>query len=83
MAGRPVGGGKKRFFYKKKKFCRFCSEGIEVIDYKNTNFLKSFLHEGSMIAPRRTTGTCAKHQRKLTTAIKRARAMALLPYVAE
>lgn len=82
MAGRP-GGGKKRFFYKKKKYCRFCAENIEVIDYKNTNMLKSYLLEGAMIAPRRTTGTCAKHQRKLTTAIKRARAMALLPYVAE
>ena len=83
MSERPKGGYKKKFFFRKKKYCKFCAEGIDVIDYKNVNLLKGYLFEGSLIAPRRATGTCAKHQRKLQTAIKRARVMALLPYVAE
>ena len=74
---------KRRFFFRKKKFCKFCAEGVEVIDYKNVNLLRGYLFEGAIIAPRRATGTCAKHQRKLQTAIKRARVMALIPYVAE
>ncbi len=76
-------GGKRNFFYKKKKYCKFCAGNIDVIDYKDINLLRNYLLEGSMIAPRRATGTCAKHQRKLQTAIKRARVMALLPYVSE
>jgi small subunit ribosomal protein S18 len=76
-------GGKRNFFYKKKKYCKFCAGNIDVIDYKDTNLLRNYVLEGSMIAPSRATGTCAKHQRKLQTAIKRARVMALLPYVSE
>lgn len=77
------GGGKRNFFYKKKKYCKFCAGNIDVIDYKDVNLMRNYVLEGSMIAPRRATGTCAKHQRKLQTAIKRARMMALLPYVSE
>ncbi len=63
----------------KKKVCRFCAEMIPV-DYKNTRVLKSFITERSKIVPARITGTCAAHQRQLTTAVKRARTLALLSY---
>ncbi len=76
-------GGKRNFYYKKKKYCKFCAGNIDVIDYKETNLIRNYVLEGSKIAPSRVTGTCAKHQRKLQTAIKRARVMALLPYVSE
>ena len=68
---------------KKKKYCRFKKSGIKYIDYKDPEFLKKFLNEQGKILPRRITGTCAKHQRELALAIKRARAICLLPYVAE
>ena len=68
---------------KRKKVCLFCVEKATVIDYKDTAKLRRFLSERGKILPRRTTGTCAAHQRHLTTAIKRARQIALLPYVAE
>ncbi len=74
---------RKRFFVKKKKYCSFCAKGIEVIDYKDVDTLKNYLLEGAMIKPRRATGTCPKHQRRLTRAIKRARTMALLPFVTQ
>ncbi len=64
----------------KKKVCRFCQEKIEKIDYKDVNTLKKFTSDRGKILPRRVTGTCAKHQRKLTTAIKSSRVVALLPY---
>lgn len=63
----------------KKKICRFCAEMIPV-DYKNTRVLKSFITERAKIVPARITGTCAAHQRQLTTAIKRARTLSLLSY---
>ncbi|MBR2909063.1 MAG: 30S ribosomal protein S18 [Clostridia bacterium] len=63
-----------------KKVCAFCNEKIEAIDYKDTARLKKYMTEKGKIIPRRTTGVCAKHQRELTNAIKRARVMALLPY---
>ena len=63
-----------------KKVCAFCAEKSEVIDYKNVAKLRKYMTEKGKIIPRRTTGVCAKHQRELTTAIKRARVMALLPY---
>lgn len=65
----------------KKKYCIFCSEKIEYIDYKNIERLKRFMTEKGKIIPRRISGNCARHQRQLSTAIKRARYMALLPYV--
>lgn len=68
---------------KKKKVCAFCTEKIVYIDYKDTSRLRRFISERSKILPRRITGNCAKHQRALTTAIKRARHIALIPYVSD
>ena len=68
---------------KRRKVCQFCVDKATYIDYKDTAKLKRFLSERSKILPRRTTGTCAIHQRELTTAIKRARQVALLPYVSD
>lgn len=67
----------------RKKVCAFCADKVEVIDYKDVAKLKKFLSERGKIIPRRVTGTCAHHQRKLTIAIKRARIIALLPYVSD
>ena len=68
---------------KRKKVCSFCVDKVEHIDYKDTAKLRRYLSERGKILPRRTTGTCAKHQRQLTIAIKRARHIALLPYIAD
>ncbi len=65
----------------RKKVCHFCVDRVEAIDYKDVARLRKFISERAKILPRRATGTCAAHQRELTTAIKRARQMALLPYV--
>lgn len=72
---------KMRMRRPKKKVCQFCLDKVEHIDYKDTAKLKRFVSERSKILPRRITGTCAKHQRQLTEAIKRARHIALMPYV--
>ena len=69
--------------HKRRKVCQFCVDKASFIDYKDTAKLRRFISERSKILPRRTTGTCAMHQRQLTTAIKRARQIALLPYVSE
>jgi small subunit ribosomal protein S18 len=74
------GKGAKVFF--KKKICKFCSQKMK-IDYKEADTLRRFITERGKILPRRITGTCAKHQRALALAIKQARSIALLPYVAE
>lgn len=68
---------------RKRRGCVFCLDKVEHIDYKDTKKLQKFLSERGKILPRRVTGTCAKHQRPLTTAVKRARAIALLPYSAD
>ncbi len=68
---------------KRKKVCQFCAEKIEHIDYKDTARLRKYVSERSKILPRRITGTCAKHQRQVTIAVKRARQIALLPYVSD
>ena len=68
---------------KKKKYCRFKKSGIKYIDYKDTDFLLKFLNEQGKILPRRLTGTSVKYQRKVSSAIKRARHLALLPYVTD
>ena len=68
---------------KRRKVCGFCVDKIDHIDYKDTGRLRRYLSERGKILPRRTTGTCARHQRQLTTAIKRARQIALLPYVTD
>ena len=67
----------------RRQVCHFCVDKSEFIDYKDTAKLKKFTSERSKILPRRTTGTCAYHQRQLTEAIKRARQVALLPYVTD
>ena len=68
---------------RRKKVCAFCTERDAVIDYKNAAQLRKFISERGKILPRRMTGTCAKHQRQLSTAIKRARPSALMPYVSD
>ena len=68
---------------RRKKVCVFCGEKNGTIDYKDTNKLKRYVSERGKILPRRITGTCAKHQRAVTGAIKRARHLALMPYTAE
>ena len=74
-------GGK--FRRSKRKVCAFCVEKAEAIDYKDVNKLRKYVTERGKILPRRVTGTCAKHQRELTKAIKLARNVALLPYTVE
>ena len=74
--GRPQRRGRK-------KVCSFCVDRVDHIDYKDINKLRKYISERSKIIPRRVTGTCAEHQRELTTAIKRARHLALLPYVSD
>ncbi|HLA27099.1 MAG TPA: 30S ribosomal protein S18 [Syntrophales bacterium] len=71
----------KKFFHK-RKFCKICNDSSLKIEYKQPGFLKDFLTERGKIMPRRITGSCAKHQRELSVAIKQARMIALLPYVA-
>ena len=79
MAYNRAGGPRKG----REKVCVFCVEKVDEIDYKDVTRLKRFVSERSKILPRRVTGTCAKHQRELTTAIKRARHLALLPYTSD
>jgi small subunit ribosomal protein S18 len=78
----PAGGGGRRKFISRRKVCVFCGEKVRLVDYKDSKRLQRFVSERGKILPRRRTGTCARHQRTLTTAIKRARHMALLPFVA-
>ena len=68
---------------RRRKVCHFCQNKIETIDFKETETLKRFVSDRGKILPRRVTGTCAKHQRMLATAIKRSRHMAFLPFVKE
>ena len=79
MADRPMNRGRKA----RKKVCGFCVDKVERIDYKDIARLRRYMSERGKILPRRVTGTCAKHQRDLTIAIKRARHLALLPYSAD
>ncbi|MBO4229790.1 MAG: 30S ribosomal protein S18 [Clostridia bacterium] len=74
---RPANRGKRR------KVCQFCAEKIDYVDYKDVNRLRKYISERAKILPRRITGTCAAHQRQLTDAIKRARIVALLPYISD
>lgn len=67
-------------FFRRRKFCRFTAEGITEIDYKDVDLLKGYITETGKIVPSRITGTSARYQRQLATAIKRARYLALLPY---
>ena len=72
-------GGQRRFF-SRPKFCQFCSDKEQTIDYKKSDLLKRFITDDGKIRPRRQTGNCAKHQREVAAAIKRARHIALLPF---
>lgn len=74
---------KRRGGMRRKKVCQFCADKTKPIDYKDVETLKKYITERGKILPKRITGTCAIHQRDLTIAIKRARIVALLPYVAE
>jgi small subunit ribosomal protein S18 len=92
-SGRPAGGGAgrggkeqgggKRYFFRRRKVCKFCADKIDYIDYKDIKLISQFVPERGKILPRRMFGTCAEHQRKLTAAIKRARHIALLPYMGD
>lgn len=73
----------QRRYRPRRRICNFCSNKVDDIDYKDINKLNKFVTEKGKILPRRITGNCAKHQRQLTRAIKRARQVALLPYNAE
>jgi small subunit ribosomal protein S18 len=73
----------KRYFFRRRKVCKFCADKIDYIDYKDIKLLGPFAPERGKILPRRMFGTCASHQRTLTLAIKRARSIALLPFAAE
>lgn len=79
-SGARKGKGRRRIFHR-RKVCRFCADTSLVIDYKDPRALRYFTTERGKIIPRRISGTCAKHQRALTQAIKRARTIAFLPYV--
>ncbi len=72
---------KRKNIYHRRKFCRFCADTSLIIDYKDIRPLKQFITERGKIMPKRISGTCAKHQRSLTEAIKRARIIVLLPFV--
>jgi len=76
-------GGKKKFFYRRKRVCKFCVEKIEYIDYKDLKMIQQFVPERGKILPRRISGTCALHQRKLQNAIKRARTIALISFATD
>jgi len=82
-AGGGQQGGKKKFFYRRKRVCKFCVEKIEYIDFKDVKMLQQFIPERGKILPRRISGTCALHQRKLQSAIKRARIAAMLPFATD
>ncbi len=81
---RPGGGGREggRKFFRRKKVCKFCTEKIDNINYKDVRLLSQFVAESGKIVPRRLTGVCTPHQRRLSEAIKQARNIALLPFAA-
>jgi small subunit ribosomal protein S18 len=83
---RPTGGDKaiggKKQYFRRKKVCRFCVEKVDDINYKELKMLNAFVSERGKIVPRRISGVCAPHQRRLTEAIKQARNIALLPFAA-
>ena len=81
--GKSKGRSFRKFVFRRRKVCKFCAEHIDFIDYKDYKTLGGYVKERGKILPRRISGTCATHQRKLTTAIKRARILALLPFTAD
>jgi len=86
MARRPApsgSGGRRRFLFRRKKYCKFCEAKSKWIDHKDLKTLQNYVPERSKILPRRISGNCAKHQRLLMQAIKRARMIALLPFTSD
>ncbi len=81
--GGEKGQGQRRTLFRRRKVCKFCADKIDDINYKDVKLLGPFVPERGKILPRRISGTCAMHQRKLQTAIKRARQIALVPYVTD
>ena len=83
--GRAGGGrrGRPRFLFRRRKYCKFCELKAQWIDYKDVKTLQNYTPERAKVLPRRISGTCAKHQRQLMQAIKRARMLALLPFSAD
>ena len=82
-AAAPAARAPRPMVRRRKKVCIFCADKIDFIDYKDSAKLRKFISERGKILPRRISGTCSKHQRELNTAIKRARQVALLPYVTD
>ena len=78
-----TGPGQRRSLFRRRKVCKFCADKIDDINYKDVKLLAPFVPERGKILPRRISGTCAMHQRKLQVAIKRARQIALIPYVTD
>jgi small subunit ribosomal protein S18 len=80
---RGAQGGQRRSLFRRRKVCKFCADKIDDINYKDVKLLASFVPERAKVLPRRISGTCALHQRKLRLAITRARVLALLPFLAD
>ena len=81
--GKGQAGGKRRFLFRRKKYCKFCESKAKWIDHKDLKTLQSYVPERAKILPRRISGTCSKHQRQLMQAIKRARMIAFLPFTSD
>jgi small subunit ribosomal protein S18 len=79
----PRGGGRRRFLFRRRKYCKFCEDKATWIDYKDIRTLQNYIPERAKVLPRRISGTCATHQRQLMRAIKRARMLALIPFTAD
>jgi small subunit ribosomal protein S18 len=77
------GAGRRRFLFRRRKYCKFCEEKSKWIDHKDLKTLQNYIPERAKILPRRISGTCARHQRELMRAIKRARVLALIPFVSD
>ncbi|HJQ99442.1 MAG TPA: 30S ribosomal protein S18 [Candidatus Polarisedimenticolaceae bacterium] len=81
--GGPRTGGRRRFLFRRRKYCKFCEDKARWIDYKDVRTLQNYIPERAKILPRRISGTCATHQRQLMQAIKRARTIALVPFTSD
>ena len=79
----PRTGGRRRFLFRRRKYCKFCEDKARWIDYKDVRTLQNYIPERAKILPRRISGTCATHQRQLMQAIKRARTIALVPFTSD
>ena len=83
MATRQGYGGRRRFLFRRRKYCKFCENKASWIDHKDMKTIQSYIPERAKILPRRISGTCAKHQRLLMRAIKRARMIAFVPFTSD